>query len=50
MYLLYVFYSDFLASFIALNFVVVVVVVVVVVFVAIRLSSLCFSQLLRILF
>lgn len=48
MYLLYVFYSDFLASFIA--HIVVVVVVVVVVFVAIRLSSLCFSQLLRILF
>lgn len=49
MYLLYVFYSDFLASFIA-HIVVVVVDVVVVVFVAIRLSSLCFSQLLRILF
>lgn len=48
MYLLYVFYSDFLASFIA--HIVVVAVVVVVVIVAIRLSSLCFSQLLRILF
>lgn len=45
-YLLYVFYSDFLASFIAH----IVVVVVVVVIFAIRLSSLCFSQLLRILF